>query len=164
MGGGLLWGWGSCPHLCQEAASQNEDLFQRHSVLMKEANTTMASSKQQFQAPAASCELRGVEMWVWFKIKPPGYGPRGLVHVATYQGKPLWVPIFDPQPCGSFMGTYILTDLLFPRFSGASRNSFRMVSDRFETNSCFVFSFFGGLLGISGWIQERVRRVNSLRY
>ena len=39
-------------------------------------------------------------MWVWVKIKPPGYGPQILVHVSTYQGKPFWgYPIFDPQPC-----------------------------------------------------------------
>ena len=35
---------------------------------------------------------------MWVKIKLPGYGPQVLVHVATYQGKPFWVPIFDPQP------------------------------------------------------------------
>ena len=40
----------------------------------------------------------GGPKWVWVKIKAPGYGPQVLVHVATYQGKPFWVPIFDPQP------------------------------------------------------------------
>ena len=40
-------------------------------------------------------------MWVWVKIKPPGIGPRVLVHVSTYQGNPFWVyPISDPQPDG----------------------------------------------------------------
>ena len=37
--------------------------------------------------------------WLWVKIKP-GYGPQILVHVSSYQGKPFWVPIFDPQPPG----------------------------------------------------------------
>ncbi|CAE7262258.1 unnamed protein product, partial [Symbiodinium sp. KB8] len=32
----------------EETASQNNDMFQRQSVLMKEANSTMTSSKQQF--------------------------------------------------------------------------------------------------------------------
>ena len=27
-------------------------------------------------------------------------GPQVLVHVSIYQGKPFWVPIFDPQPNG----------------------------------------------------------------
>ena len=39
--------------------------------------------------------------WVWVKMKPPGIGPQVLVHVSTYQGKPFWAPVSDPQPnCG----------------------------------------------------------------
>ena len=36
--------------------------------------------------------------WVWVKIKPPGIGTQVFLHVSIYQGKPFWVPIFDPQP------------------------------------------------------------------
>ena len=37
-------------------------------------------------------------IWAWVKIKPPGYGPQVLVFGSIYQGKPFWVPVFDPQP------------------------------------------------------------------
>ena len=42
--------------------------------------------------------------WVWVKIKPTGNGPQVLVHVSICQGKPFWVPIFDPQPYVTYPG------------------------------------------------------------
>ena len=33
-------------------------------------------------------------------MKPPGIGPRVLVCVYIYHGKPFWVPVFDPHPFG----------------------------------------------------------------
>ena len=36
-------------------------------------------------------------IWVWVKIKLPGYGPQVSVHVSIYQGS-FWVPIVDPHP------------------------------------------------------------------
>ena len=32
-------------------------------------------------------------MWLWVKIKPPGYGLQVLVHVSIYPGNPFWVPL-----------------------------------------------------------------------
>ena len=43
------------------------------------------------------------KQWVWVKIQPPGYGPQVLVFGSIYQGKPCWVPIFDPQPNGELI-------------------------------------------------------------
>ena len=37
-------------------------------------------------------------IWVWVRMTPPGIGPLVLVMGFIYQGKPFWVPIFDPQP------------------------------------------------------------------
>ena len=40
-------------------------------------------------------------IWIWVKMKPSEYGPQVVVHVSIYQGKPFWVPAFDPPPSKS---------------------------------------------------------------
>ena len=52
----------------------------------------------------------GTILFVWVKIKPPGYGPQVLVMGSIYQGNPFWgYPIFDPQPL-------VPTELANPQF------------------------------------------------
>ena len=41
--------------------------------------------------------------WVWVKIKAPGCGSQ-VLHVSICQGKPFWLPMFDPQP---FQGIFV---------------------------------------------------------
>ena len=53
----------------------------------------------------------GLQMiWVWVKIKPPGYGPQVLVHVSIYQGNLFFWYFFlthshfvSPPRCGSLL-------------------------------------------------------------
>ena len=49
------------------------------------------------RSKAFSVRLSNFIIWVWMKMKPPGYG-QVLVLGSIWQGKPFWVQNSGPQP------------------------------------------------------------------